>query len=220
MWPPGLSCCGPLVAVVGGRFACFGGVARWWCSLLRPVGACRILWWGGWLLVPPGRGSPGSRPHSCFVSGVYRWCRLRGSAPLPVAPAVSAGPWLVVCPLPSRGPVPACLGWSFVWPGGGSVAAVVRPRWLRPVTGLDGLVSRFPRRGLCGFCPWSRLAGGLSSLVGCSFALAGLWLSLLLPPASLGWWVCPSGVGRAPPMARSGSFLLFCGWGTPPLPFF
>ena len=136
----------------------------WWCSLPWLVAACRLLLWGGWHLVPPGRGPRRCRPPPlsaffCFAP-VLRRCRLCGSVPLPAAAAVSTAPWLVVCPFPGGGPVPTCLGGSFVGPGGGLVAAVVRVRWLQLVAGPGWVVYRFLSGEPYGCCPWSRLAGG------------------------------------------------------------
>ena len=96
---------------------------------------------------------------------------------------------------------------------------MVRLRWLGPFAGMTGKVSRFSSGGPCGCCPWFRLASGLPALVGYLFDFTGFWLSLKLSPASPVSWVYLLGVGRAPPMACSGSFLLLSGWGQPPLFF-
>ena len=66
VWLPVLPCCGPLVAVVGGCFACSGGVPRGWCALLRLVGACHLLCRVGWPLVPSNCGPHGRRHPSLF----------------------------------------------------------------------------------------------------------------------------------------------------------
>ena len=119
VWLPVRSCCGLLVASVGGCFACSGGVARGWCSLSRPFGVCLPLWLVGGPLVPSNCGPHGRPPPPLFFFGAYRWFWLGVPVPLPVVPAVSAAPLMVVRPVLGRGLLLACRGWSFVWLGGG-----------------------------------------------------------------------------------------------------
>ena len=218
--------CGFRFFLVGGRWW------RWWVVLL-PVLVGSLL--GG----APRRGCLGL---AVYCGGVGGFLSLLAVVPVAAARFFACPPFTVgvgcvalfpgrrslLCPRP-RGlvvcsflggvPVSACLGWSFGWHGAGPVPVVVCLCWLAPVDRLGGVVSRFPSGGPCGCCPRSRLAGGSEALVGCLFTFVGSWRSLLLSPGSPGSWVCPSGLGRALPMACSGSCLLVRWWGLP-LPFF
>ena len=218
MWLSVLSCCGPLLVVVGACFACSSGVPRGWCSSPRPVGACRPLWRGGWPLVPSGRG-PLGRPPPPFFSGltvgvgcVFLFpCRRSLLCPRPrgwwfaVSPAggwcwpawggLSSGlvvaPWPLMFVFVGRGLSPGWAGWSPSFLAPGSVGGVLVPAWsgvCLPCRGVCSLLWVCGRRPCCPRLPWS---------VGLSY-----W----------GREGCPYGLFRHCP-ARS--------WvGSPPAPFF